>query len=576
MKLPQAVRKHDGRLVAYDLQCLTQSIANAARDGGNEEGTQDTWAFASEMARAISEFVVKECSPTPATSDIREMTLKLLRETEHTRTADAYEGHARRSSSLLFNMRLMDGPTSEGVHWDRRRLIESLRASRIARDPAGEVAREVERRLIHFGQEHISAALIHALTALVLSDRGLDARAYASRRVAVSLSDHIPQYNAAAARSCPLPSSGPALHALWLQAIHSQDVVASAKTSALGLEPYPQGPDDTLAIASVQDMADPLRPEDRERLKDWTAGQADVREKHPSVWLLADTSERLEAWPAGLARLTEPPTQSSLPGRSQSDAFIVSFSAGATETSGHVLRAPPITLNVGGVLMREAVRDAERASLRLAQLVGLAAQAHREREEYWGFSATRGRALPILAAGIWNAAAWLCGKPYDQTAPELPLRVSAGTLVAGLNSAIATLRDTTGMNLVFLSNAPRSAADELYERDREHFAKDGLNLQEGGTYKVGLELSVRPGMADLAERVDFLKSVTEYFDEPPPLCLDAPVGREPEPAAWREALNVLAQAGIPQVRLRPGGSRRGMRVIARQLREHLEGYPLFE
>jgi len=93
--------------------------------------------------------------------------------------------------------------TVVGSPWDRRRLLESLRSAGVARDPAGEIAREVERRLVGLGQERISAALIHALASLLLSGRAMDVRPYSARRLAFSLSTQMPHYDAASEKiSC--------------------------------------------------------------------------------------------------------------------------------------------------------------------------------------------------------------------------------------------------------------------------------------------------------------------------------------------------------------------------------------
>jgi hypothetical protein len=567
MAAPQAVRKHDGRTVAFDLARLARSILHAALDAGLP--APDAPPLSGEMARAAAEFLTRDYPAPPSTADLRELVAKLLRETGQPRVADAYSEHARRSAALLWSLRLTDGGPGEGAPWDRRRLMESLRASGVARDPAGEIAREIERQLVQLGQDRISSGLVHALTVLQVHRRGLDARRYTARRVAVSFSDHVPRHDAAAAAHAPLPQSGPALSAFWLQCVHSGEVTLAVSQNQLALDPFPAKPESDVREPAADAFSDPLQPDAPELLNEWASHPQQV------LRLRADDPSRLNVlarWLAGMASLPE-----SARNRSGSWGDIrLAFAAPAGAAVRERPRVSPVTLNVAGTLAREGLRETARATPRLARMVAVAAHAHREREEYWGYSPVRGRELPIAVAGLWNAAAWLHGLPFERPGPGMSVRLLAGTLVSILHGAVLTLRQETGVNLILCSDGPSEAGTVLWRRDREYFARDGLNLDPAGEYGVGLELRVAAGVPELSERLDFLRSVALLFDEPPAMRVEAPLGQETDETIWREWLQALAQTGVPRARLVAGGSGRSLRLLSRLVRSHLEGYPLFE
>jgi len=569
MAVPQAVRKHDGRTVAFDLARLARSILRAALDAGVP--TREASPLGDEMAHAAAEFLVRDYPSPPSTADLRELVAKLLRETGQTHAADLYSEHARRGAALLWGLRLSDGRVDGGAPWDRRRLMESLRASGVARDPAGEMAREVERQLVQMGQERISPALVHALAVLQITERGLDARRYAARRVAVPFVEHVPRYDAAVAARAPLPQGGSGLSAFWLQCVHSGEVTAAVGQNQLALEPFPDHPDADVCGPAAAAFTDPLQPDAPELLGEWAA------HPHHGLRLLADEPTRLNVlarWLAGLANTSD----GEVGDRRRAPSWSTIRLAFAPP-SGPVrerARVSPVTLNVAGMLAREALREVSRATPRLARLVATAAHALREREEYWGHSAVRGRELPIAVAGLWNAAAWLHGLPFERPEPGMSVRLLAGTLVSILHGAVSTLRQETGINLVLCSDGPAEAGAALWQRDRAYFARDGLQLDPAGEYGIGLELRVAAGVPELSERLDFLRTVAPLFDVPPAMRVEAPLGQEADEAVWREWLQALAQTGVPRARLVPGGSGRALRLLARLVRSHLEGYPLFE
>lgn len=571
MNAPDAIRKHDSRVVAFDLRKLAASIAAAALASGERPARDAANAFGAEIARAGAAFLAQEKGPQAATADARDLVLRLLRETGHARAADAYAEFARAAASNLWKLRVHGGaPGGEGTPWDRRRLIESLRASGVARDPAGETAREVERRVLALGLERISPALVHALAELALRHRGLDTRSYDARRIAASYTDLVPRYDAAAAALKPLPSAGPALEAFWLQAVHSHEVAAAAQAGLLGLEPYPHKPAEEPGVPSVATALDPLKPETGTRLREWLgAGMPGP------LWVRADDAVRANELARLLGAAAQP--ESAPRARAANAGELVAL---LRPLSPHItpkgIRAPVISINAGGLLLREALRDPHKATVRLAQLATQAALAHREREEYWGFSAARGRELPIAAAGLWNAAALVAGESYDRAgqAPGPALRLAAAALATCLYSAVSTLRQETGMNLLLTADVPPAAGAVLWRRDREFAARDGLNLDPAGTY-AGIDLRIGPGAEDLGERAGFLRQAAALFDEPPALRAEVPLGLETDAAAWREFLAALVQSGVARLRCTSGGSGRGMRLTARQLRSHSEGFPLF-
>jgi hypothetical protein len=238
--------------------------------------------------------------------------------------------------------------------------------------------------------------------------------------------------------------------------------------------------------------------------------------------------------------------------------------------------APAITINVCGLLAREALRDPERAGARLLRLAVLGQQAHREREEYWGRAPMRGRELPIAAAGLWNAAAYLEGEPFERPAAARRLLRSLRLLLETISATVRSLRHETGMNLCFAADGPAEAAQALWRLDRQHFAHDGLKLDAGNSYGLGLELRPLGGAEEAAAQLACLCEVAPLFDQPPVFCVPAPIGDEPEAGAWGELLAALAQHGVRRVQLLPGGTARGLRLLTRQLRAQLEAYPLLD
>jgi hypothetical protein len=227
-------------------------------------------------------------------------------------------------------------------------------------------------------------------------------------------------------------------------------------------------------------------------------------------------------------------------------------------------------------MVREALRDQTRATVRLAQTAALAAQAHREREEYFNYSPIRGRQLPVAVCGLWNAAAWLQGENFDSRHISRNSRTLAATLLSVARGAVETLRNETGMELALIAGAPFEAMRELWRRDREFFLRDGVSLDSSAIYEGGSAVKLFQSVTDFADRLDFAKAVSTVFDEPPAMIVEVPLGCEPDASAWRELFSAFALAGVPRLMLIPGGGVRAMKSIARSVRSHVEGLPLFE
>jgi len=211
-----AVIKHDGRRVAFDSARLEASVLRAAMTSVPADA-------AARLAREVA--AIEHDDSVVRTADLRAFVTQTLRSMNFEAVADAYQQHTRETLAFIQRVRVVEPEMprmdNAGLTWDRRRLSESMRASGIAPDLAGAIARGVERRIVTLELELISPALIHALTMLALPHDAFGARAYGSRRVAFAASQHLPHVNAHLEGRDPLPSDGIALQQFWLQGVHS-------------------------------------------------------------------------------------------------------------------------------------------------------------------------------------------------------------------------------------------------------------------------------------------------------------------------------------------------------------------
>ena len=627
---PKAVKKHDGRVVAFECSRLADSAALAALASGESQTYDAARIWTDPIAAEVAARVFKEFSATPASADLRATLNKVLRETGHIPTADAFVEHARSTASFLWRLRIHEGamrsggmvparktgiavpdrPVSGGVDfessaWDRRRLMDSLRQSGLARDPAGETARSVERKLILLEEEWVSAALVHALAVEEISRRGSDPRNYVMRRVPVVFSRETGVTKQAVLEQ----GASRALEAFWRETAHSSEVAAAVRNSLLSLQPVPLNSNDIVAPAGWLEAFDPCTENAQEHWRLWCqTGKTHGPLTHPEIaWVRTDSLERSIA----LSRLLAEQVENGSLARKEVRLWL--RPPGERIYARPKRCAPPLVLNLAGLMVRSGLRDPLKATRKVAHLAALAAQAHREREEFWGLSPVRGRELPILASGFWNAAAWLVGESFERP-PFMPsVRMEAATLSSVIYGAIATLRAETGLNLSFWSAglplywkrgeaAEECVADgwglkELWRSDGMYFARDGARLDDHGAYGLGLELTPfglpLPLMSQTApvelethgspvsservlETLEYLVAVSPNFDEPPPLVLETPLGVEADPQAWRELFSALSESRLNQARLLPNGGKRGLKVMSRMIRNQAEGLPLFE
>src|SRR5579862_2623128 len=105
---PEAVRKHDGRIVAYDGDKLAGSITRAALAPDCGLSADIAKQIGERIARLAGKQLIEEHRASPASADIRAVVVKILRETKHEKIASVYAEHARAASSLLWRVRVVD------------------------------------------------------------------------------------------------------------------------------------------------------------------------------------------------------------------------------------------------------------------------------------------------------------------------------------------------------------------------------------------------------------------------------------------------------------------------------------
>jgi hypothetical protein len=454
MSQPAAARKHDGRVVAFDAKRLAKSISGAVLGGGEQADREAAEEVGERLAAMAVALLARESRTAPSTEEVREAALRAMQGSGHELAAAAYAEQARTAAAALWRLRVGEDART-AAPWDRQRLAASLRGSGVASDPAGEVAKEVERRLIRLGDELATPALLHALAILELLRRGLDQRRYAARRIAVRLAAQTTRQEGVRAAACPLAVTAPVLEAFWLQAVHSPEVAAAARSQHLGLAPWPTSSADAETPPGLGEEVEPTSDEGVRALEAWGSGVGE-QSGVAARGIRADTAERRVALAQGLAR--QRPRQEGEAARrregSGEQALRVRLQPPVVGAGGGRGMAGLIALNVAGALAREAIREIPRATLRLAQLLRVAAQAHREREEYFALSPVRGRRLPLGLVGLLNAGAWLNGRSLDQSVPERSCLETATVLLQAARSAVAS-RGTYSRRLRVPSSSSR-------------------------------------------------------------------------------------------------------------------------
>ena len=340
-----AVIKHDGRRVAFDAERYAASIAAAARESLSEAAAQ---RLGNDLLDAISRAAFDQAQHVIRTADLRALTVKILRETNFETVASTYLQYARDTAAILQGIRITDPeiPRGEnaGAAWDRRRLAESMRASGIALDLAGAVAREIERQLTALGLDFASPALIHALTMLALPPDAFGARAYSIRRVSYSALSPVSHGSSDGAEPHSLPSSGPALEQFWIQGVHSADVVEAVRGNLLSLDPCPPFAEG-LAMGLAATPHDPVSPAFEAALVRCFEGL------DQGVIARAETPAAIASIAALLARISsemlEPPA-------SRTELGIV-FKSSAMSHFDSKQRYWPVTINAGGLVCTRGI-----------------------------------------------------------------------------------------------------------------------------------------------------------------------------------------------------------------------------
>jgi len=197
------VKKRDGRLVAFNLERLTQSIVSAAESC---DITDDF--FARELAEAVALHLSKEYSEaTLETNNIASAVEKVLKSTNYNEVANAYAAFrfSRKKnralctvlkpvqSSLINADDIFQVTSSHGQRsnsWDRSKIVLALeREANIGREHAEEIARAVEEKLLSSDLSHVTTTLIRALTDNELLTRGYTGALLQSSSVTVPFSD---------------------------------------------------------------------------------------------------------------------------------------------------------------------------------------------------------------------------------------------------------------------------------------------------------------------------------------------------------------------------------------------------
>src|SRR5438132_244676 len=105
---PEAIRKHDGRVVAFDAAKLAASIARAACASDIVMPPETARRLGAEVSLAVAALFVADGPKVPASADVRVAVMKLLREIKGAAVADAYSDFSRAASSLLWRIRVAE------------------------------------------------------------------------------------------------------------------------------------------------------------------------------------------------------------------------------------------------------------------------------------------------------------------------------------------------------------------------------------------------------------------------------------------------------------------------------------
>ncbi len=197
------VKKRDGRLVPFNIERLIQSIVSAA------ESCDITCDFyARELAEAVALHLSKKYSNSSLeTNNIASAVEQVLKSTNYNEVANAYSAfrfsrEKNRSlctvlkpiqSSLIDADDIFQVTSSHGQRsnsWNRSKIVHALeKEANLGREPAEEVARAVEEKLLSSDLSHVTTTLIRALTDNELLTRGYTGALLQSSSVTIPFSD---------------------------------------------------------------------------------------------------------------------------------------------------------------------------------------------------------------------------------------------------------------------------------------------------------------------------------------------------------------------------------------------------
>ena len=258
-------------------------------------------------------------------------------------------------------------------------------------------------------------------------------------------------------------------------------------------------------------------------------------------------------------------------------------------------RATPITVNAGGLVVREGLREIKAVAERLGELIETAVLAHREREQFWGRSISNGRSLPIAIGGLFNVAAWLLNQPFDAafsrciSRKDVRILRQKGKRVTGVVSGLVLnilselsrelervftrTREATGARICASAQPPARASARLWKRDAAYFAHDGVRLSNDGDYVSTHALWLKPAADDFFSRLALLSELGLTFDTPTGLLVQLPLA----PAQpWSQILEIFSGLSIPTITLQFGGGAASATALIRRLEEFKTGDPLFD
>ena len=85
------IRKRDGRKVIFDKDCITKAIFSAASEVAEKEHTQPNYEIAEGLSAQVVNLLNKKfVDEIPTVEDIQDTVVKVLIETGHAKTSEAF------------------------------------------------------------------------------------------------------------------------------------------------------------------------------------------------------------------------------------------------------------------------------------------------------------------------------------------------------------------------------------------------------------------------------------------------------------------------------------------------------